>query len=58
MNCERCEHPEKKHCPGKIVHVGSYKGNREYVVTCVGRHCLNPLCSCVDFVEPAEAVSK
>lgn len=52
MICARCDHPIERHCKGLVTHVDAYKGNREVVTVCVGRHCLNPLCSCVDFVEP------
>jgi hypothetical protein len=55
MICARCDHPLTKHCPGRVTHVNAYKGNRETVTVCVSRHCLNPLCSCVDFVEIPEA---
>jgi hypothetical protein len=52
MICARCKHPEAKHCKGNIEHFYTYKGSREVATTCVGRHCLNPLCSCVAFVAP------
>lgn len=54
MNCARCDHPESRHCKGGVKHVSQYKGAsvNEVIRTCVSRHCLNPLCSCVDFVEP------
>jgi hypothetical protein len=54
MDCERCGHPTERHCKGGVQHVSQYKGAsvNEVKRICVGRHCLNPLCSCVDFVEP------
>ena len=55
--CARCDHPRARHCAGGIDHIHSYKGNQEYHVTCHTRHCLNPLCSCIDFVERSEAVA-
>lgn len=58
MKCARCDCDEKAHCKGNVVHVGHYKSDREYVVTCVSRHCLNPMCSCVDFIEPGQPIPK
>lgn len=59
MICQRCEHDEKRHCKGKVEHVSQYKGAsvNEVKRTCVSRHCLNPLCSCVDFVPPKDEAS-
>jgi hypothetical protein len=51
-DCARCHCPEAKHCKGGIVHVGGYKPSQEYVTTCVSRHCLTVLCSCVDYIAP------
>ena len=52
--CARCDHPRSRHCPGGVDHIGGYKGTQERHVTCHTRHCLNPLCSCVDLVERDE----
>lgn len=57
--CARCGHALSKHCKGNVEH-GDYKEEARMVaaewrrrsVTCHVRHCLNPLCSCVDFVDP------
>lgn len=56
MNCSRCDHPDSRHCKGEITHVSQYKGASvcEVVRVCVSRHCLNPLCSCVDFIAPPD----
>ncbi len=59
MICARCDHPLSKHCPGNVQH-SDYKEEsrlievkyRKGTHTCHVRHCLNPLCSCVDFIEP------
>lgn len=54
MNCARCDHKESDHCKGNVEHVHGYKSNKEYAITCVGRHCKQTLCSCVAFVKPEE----
>lgn len=60
MLCARCDHDLKKHCPGNQQH-SDYKEESRLIEVqyrkgthiCHVRHCLNPLCSCVDFVAPA-----
>jgi hypothetical protein len=55
MNCVFCGHPEEAHCKGGVKHVSRKNdgGNAVGVtVTCQTRHCENPLCCCVEFVEP------
>lgn len=52
--CARCEHPRKLHCSGGVDHVGHYKSDREYHAMCHTKHCFGVLCSCVDFIEPAQ----
>lgn len=58
MNCARCDHPLKKHCKGDQQHSNHKEDarmvaadDRKMTSTCHTRHCLEPLCSCVDFVE-------
>jgi hypothetical protein len=51
--CGYCRMPLSKHCRGNVEHIDEYK-NRIYRVTCRTRHCLAPLCDCVDYVEPQE----
>jgi hypothetical protein len=56
--CARCEHPLSEHCKGGQVH-GDHKDDqrmtpmryRKGMFKCEVRHCLQPLCSCVDFQE-------
>lgn len=56
MNCDRCDHSIEKHCKSGVKHV-NHKQEMWPVAKdwhiCKVRHCLLPLCSCVDFVEPA-----
>lgn len=52
INCAFCHHPRSQHCKGGADHSWS-KGNFEQMSHCVSKHCKNPLCCCVDFVEPA-----
>lgn len=51
--CAHCDHALSAHCKGGVKHVyhkdDMVKDPR--VTVCETRHCLNPLCSCVDFVE-------
>jgi hypothetical protein len=59
--CARCECKRSKHCKGEQTH-GNYKEDsrmvplkwRKDAVVCHTRHCLEPMCSCVDFVERPE----
>lgn len=54
--CGRCEHLLSRHCKGNVQH-GYHKEDmwpadrRKCTVTCKTRHCENPLCSCIDFVD-------
>jgi hypothetical protein len=54
--CKRCDHALSAHCKGNVLH-SYYKedlrpaNDRKCNVTCHTRHCLNPICSCVDFIE-------
>jgi hypothetical protein len=56
--CKRCEHPLSEHCKGGVRHADHKEEARmvplkyrKGTVTCISRHCENPLCSCVDFIE-------
>jgi hypothetical protein len=46
--CGRCGHKDSRHCKGGEQH-SSMRGHGSTI--CVSRHCLEPLCSCVEFVE-------
>jgi hypothetical protein len=56
--CARCGHDRRDHCRPGTSH-GSYKEEarmvplewRRHNVTCITAHRLQPLCSCVDFVD-------
>jgi hypothetical protein len=58
MNCARYGCSLKDHCKGGVEH-SNYKEEARMVPLkwrrpskpCQVRHCLVPLCSCVDFVE-------
>ena len=55
MKCLRCDHKKKDHCKGGVSH-DSYKFTMRMALdpdphTCTTKHCLAPLCSCVDYVE-------
>ncbi|MFP5277008.1 MAG: hypothetical protein ACLGPM_07825 [Acidobacteriota bacterium] len=56
MTCARCDHPLSKHCKGNVAHVyhkdDMVKNPR--TTTCTMRHCLNPMWSCIDYIEPQE----
>ena len=50
--CGRCGHPEKAHCKGDRDHE-HYPGylRKELsvqIIHCTKRHCLEPLCSCIE----------
>lgn len=55
--CLRCEHPVSAHCKGEQLHT-DHKEDARMVpqrwrrnnTICHTRHCLYPLCSCVDLV--------
>ena len=49
--CGKCGHALKKHCKGKDWH-GDWRGPGSG--NCVSRHCMEPLCSCVEYVEVTE----
>ena len=54
MNCTRCQHPLDQHCKSEVAHADmkdEKPGITPRVTVCHTRHCLNPLCSCVDFEE-------
>lgn len=56
MKCARCDHEESQHCKSGVKHVDHKqemwpKPTRWHI--CTVKHCLLPLCSCVDFVAPA-----
>jgi hypothetical protein len=44
--CLRCECPIEKHCKGVVFH-HSHKHN-QVGHFCRGRHCLTPMCSCIE----------
>jgi hypothetical protein len=57
--CARCDHPKQAHCKGNQQHTNHKEDSRmvpsawrKGTFICEVRHCLNPLCSCVDFIEP------
>jgi hypothetical protein len=56
MTCARCTHALADHCKGSVSH-SDMKDQRPgwpaRQTVCATRHCLHPLCSCVDFVERA-----
>ena len=59
MDCASCGHGLADHCKGGDLH-SCHKEDSRMVpikyrvgsVVCRTRHCLQPLCCCVDFVEP------
>lgn len=51
--CAYCQMPLSMHCRGGVEHADNYKG-RGGTIRCRTRHCLAPLCDCVNFVEPAK----
>jgi hypothetical protein len=59
--CGYCQMPRSKHCKGNQTHT-HYKEDvrmveakwRKGTHVCHTRHCLAPLCDCVDFVEPSQ----
>lgn len=58
MICARCEHHDKDHCKGGQVHSSpkeaqAMAGRGSSI--CIVRHCLHPLCSCVELVEGLES---
>lgn len=59
--CRRCTHPLTAHCKSEQLHTDHKEDSRMVEpkwrkgnVICHTRHCLNPLCSCVDFI-PGES---
>jgi hypothetical protein len=52
--CAYCHMPLSLHCPGYVVHSSSFKASR-YAARCTTRHCLAPLCDCLNFVETDHA---
>jgi hypothetical protein len=46
--CGHCGHKTARHCKGGETH-SDWRGPG--VTTCVGRHCMEPLCCCVECVE-------
>lgn len=57
MNCLRCTHKAERHCPGGVVHANHKEearmmsvASRRAASKCATRHCLEPLCSCVDLI--------
>jgi hypothetical protein len=57
VNCARCGHRLADHCEGDQRHA-HYKDEMRMAKTprvyvCTTRHCLQPLCTCIDFVEAA-----
>jgi hypothetical protein len=65
VNCARCSHPLSKHCKGEQQHSDYKEESRlidvEYrtkTFICHVRHCLNALCSCVDFIEPDSELAR
>lgn len=61
MNCARCTHPEAEHCKGGVAHADHKEEQRMMQVKwrkgtriCAVRRCLQPMCSCVDFITPKE----
>lgn len=51
-----CGAPLSKHCKGNVEHSDpkeDYRlvahASRKWTVTCKTRHCLGPLCSCLEF---------
>lgn len=61
MNCARCDHQESDHCKGGDLH-SCHKEDVRMIpikyrvgsVICASRHCLQPLCSCIAFIEPKQ----
>jgi len=57
--CEKCQHMLSRHCKAFQRHL-FYKDELRQVrfprtFICRGRHCMEPLCSCVDFERKAAA---
>jgi hypothetical protein len=57
MSCAYCHHVEKKHCKGEVRHQ-NYKDAMRQVpnsrtTICHTRHCEEPLCDCLGYVEAA-----
>lgn len=62
MICQRCEHTEADHCKGGVEHFDHKEESRmmrlqdrRKKTPCAVRHCLQPLCSCVDFAQTCGA---
>lgn len=65
MNCAFCTHPLEIHCPGEVPHTDHKEDSRMVPVewrrgthVCHTRHCLAPLCCCVDFKEAAQTAKE
>jgi hypothetical protein len=57
MKCVYCPHDDSKHCRGEVRHQ-NYKDEMRQVINsrthvCHTRHCLEPMCDCVDLVLPS-----
>lgn len=57
MKCLRCEHVDSDHCKGGVMHFNHKEESRMVPVAdrapkqaCAARHCLQPLCSCVELI--------
>ena len=56
--CLRCEHPLSEHCSGGKKHESPKEDMwaaqyRIRTLVCSTRHCDQPLCSCVEFIQEA-----
>jgi hypothetical protein len=51
--CAYCAMPLSMHCEGNQVHTDDHK-THHVTTRCVSRHCLAPLCDCVDFVNSVD----
>lgn len=52
--CSRCGHALSRHCPSGVKHVNhkqEFWPKPDSWNICATRHCLEVLCSCVDFKE-------
>lgn len=49
--CAYCQMPKSIHCKGNVDHTDDRKAHH-VTVRCKTRHCLAPLCDCLDYVEP------
>lgn len=60
MICSRCGHEDQRHCKSGVWHTSAKEDSRMLAIRdrkgdirCTTRHCLEPLCSCVDLIPPA-----